>query len=39
VRLPSHVFENDAIYIPKQMEQRLNVSNTQQWHLLAKGRA
>lgn len=39
VRLPSHVAEKDAIYKPKQMEQRINVSNTQQWHLLAMGRA
>ncbi len=39
VRPPSHIPEKGAIYIAKQMEQRINVSNTQQWHSLAMGNA
>lgn len=38
-RPPSHIAEKGAIYIAKQMEQRINVSNTQQWHSLAMGSA
>lgn len=36
---PSRIAEKGAIYIAKQMEQRINVSNTQQWHSLAMGSA
>lgn len=39
VRPPLRIAEKGAIYITKQMEQRINVSNTQQWHMLAMGSA